>query len=68
MVVLRSITFVETPPIVSIPRDNGVTSNSSKPLTSPPKTPACKAAPIATHSSGLMPLNGSLPIKFLIAS
>ena len=38
-VVLRSISLVNTPPIVSMPRDSGVTSSSSRPLTSPPSTP-----------------------------
>ena len=64
MVVLRSITFVMTPPMVSTPRDRGVTSSNNKPSTSPPSTPACNAAPMATHSSGLMPLNGSLPVSY----
>ena len=32
---------VHTPPIVSMPRDRGVTSSSSRPLTSPASTPAC---------------------------
>ena len=68
MVVLRSIRRVHTPPMVSIPRDRGVTSSSSRPLTSPVSTPACRAAPMATHSSGLMPLKGSLPVKFFTAS
>ena len=68
MVVLRSIIFVKIPPIVSIPRDKGVTSRSNTSLTSPTRTPAWIAAPIATHSSGLMPLSGSFPRIFLIAS
>ena len=54
--------------MVSIPRDRGVTSSSSRPFTSPVSTPACRAAPMATHSSGLMPLNGSLPVKLFTAS
>ncbi len=58
MVVLRSIILVNTPPRVSIPRDNGVTSSSSTlPVpSSPERTPAWIAAPTATHSSGLTPL------------
>ena len=68
MVVLRSMILLNTPPSVSMPSDSGVTSSSSKSLTSPPSTPACTAAPMATHSSGLMPLNGSLPMKFFTAS
>ena len=30
--------------------------------------PACRAAPTATASSGLIPLNGALPTSFSIAS
>ena len=40
MVVLRSMSLVQTPPMVSMPRDSGVTSSSSRPLTSPVRTPA----------------------------
>ena len=61
MVVLRSISLVMTPPSVSMPSDSGVTSSSRTSLTSPPSTPAWIAAPIATTSSGLTPLWGSLP-------
>ena len=68
MVVLRSISLVNTPPIVSMPRDSGVTSSSSRPLTSPPSTPPWIAAPTATHSSGLIPLKPSLPVSFLTSS
>jgi len=68
MVVFLSISLVNTPPRVSIPSESGVTSSSSRSLTSPASTPACIAAPMATHSSGLMPLNGSLPRYFLTAS
>jgi len=39
---------VKTPPNVYIPSDNGVTSNKSKSLTSPFKTPPWIAAPTAT--------------------
>ena len=50
-----------TPPSVSMPSDSGVTSRSRTSLTSPARTPAWIAAPIATTSSGLTPLCGSLP-------
>ena len=68
IVVFFSISFVETPPKVSIPKDKGVTSNNKTSLTSPCSTPACIAAPIATTSSGLTLLLGSLPKKFLTVS
>ncbi len=68
MVVLRSISLVQMPPKVSMPKDSGVTSSSSTSLTSPPRTPAWMAAPIATTSSGLTPLCGSLPKSFLTSS
>jgi len=69
IVVFLSIIFVHTPPIVSRPSESGVTSRSNNPsLTSPPRTPPWYAAPSATHSSGLIPLNGSLPINCLTAS
>ena len=61
IVVLRSISLVNTPPRVSMPSDSGVTSSSSTSLTSPPSTPPCTAAPTATTSSGFTPLCGSLP-------
>ena len=48
--------------------NSGVTSRRSSPLTSPARTPPWIAAPIATHSSGLMPLKGSMPVYFLTAS
>ena len=63
-----SINFVNTPPYVSIPNDNGVTSNRTKSLTSPDKTPPWIAAPIATHSSGFIPLFGSLFVILFTAS
>ena len=40
IVVFRSIRRVNTPPNVSIPKDNGVTSNKTTSLTSPCRTPA----------------------------
>ena len=63
MVVLRSMSLVITPPLVSMPRDSGVTSRSRTSLTSPLSTPAWTAAPMATTSSGLTPLWGSLPVR-----
>ena len=66
--VLRSISLVDTPPIVSIPRLNGVTSSSSTSLTSPASTPPWMAAPTATTSSGLTPCIGSLPNSFFTRS
>ena len=68
IVVFLSINAVATPPKVSIPKVNGVTSNNNTSLTSPVKTPAWIAAPIATHSSGLTPFEGSFPVKLLTAS
>ena len=68
IVVLRSISFVITPPLVSMPRVSGVTSSSRTSLTSPASTPAWIAAPIATTSSGLTPLCGSLPVSSLTFS
>ena len=68
MVVFLLINTVEIPPRVSIPKDNGVTSKSNTSFTSPPNTPPCIAAPIATHSSGLIPLKGSFPVIRFTAS
>ena len=68
MVVLRSIRRVKTPPRVSMPSDSGVTSSSSTSLTSPFSTPPWIAAPMATTSSGLTPLCGSLPNSCFTAS
>ena len=61
IVVLRSMTLVITPPIVSMPSDSGVTSSSSTSRTSPLMTAAWIAAPSATTSSGLTVMFGSLP-------
>jgi len=47
--------FGHDTPNVSMPSDSGVTSSSSNVFTSPCKTPAWIAAPIATTSSGLRP-------------
>ena len=68
IVVLRSMSFVMTPPLVSMPSVSGVTSSSSTSLTSPASTPAWIAAPIATTSSGLTPRCGSLPVSSLTFS
>jgi len=68
MVVLRSMSLVMIPPLVSMPRDSGVTSRSRTSLTSPLSTPAWMAAPTATTSSGLTPLWGSLPVRLCTSS
>ena len=68
IVVFLSINTVITPPIVSIPNDNGVTSSNNTSLTSPAITPPWIAAPIDTTSSGLTDLFGSFPNNFLTDS
>ena len=68
IVVLRSISRVMTPPLVSMPSVSGVTSSSRTSLTSPASTPAWIAAPTATTSSGLTPRCGSLPVSSLTFS
>jgi hypothetical protein len=68
MVVFASINLVNTLPIVSIPNDNGVTSNNKTSFTSPVKTPPCIAAPNETTSSGFTPLLGDFPKNFSTAS
>ena len=68
IVVLRGIICVATPPSVSMDRVSGVTSSSSRSLTSPASTPACTAAPTATTSSGLTPRCGSRPKSFFTSS
>mmetsp|Transcript_36914 Transcript_36914/g.43127 ORF Transcript_36914/g.43127 Transcript_36914/m.43127 type:complete len:599 (-) Transcript_36914:345-2141(-) len=68
--VLRSISFVITPPTVSMPSDSGITSTSTTLLPrslSPVSTAPCTAAPYATASSGLIPLFGSLLKKSRIS-
>jgi len=67
MVVLASINLVITPPIVSIPNDNGVTSSNNTSFTSPVNTPPWMAAPIATTSSGFTPFDGAFPKNFSTA-
>ena len=64
IVVFASINLVITPPNVSIPIDNGVTSSNTTPLISSVKTAPWTAAPTATTSSGLTPLEGVLPKNF----
>mmetsp|Transcript_31021 Transcript_31021/g.90748 ORF Transcript_31021/g.90748 Transcript_31021/m.90748 type:complete len:302 (-) Transcript_31021:81-986(-) len=68
MVVPRLISLVMTPPTVSMPCDSGVTSKSRISLVasppSPDRIPPWTAAPNATASSGLMPLEASLPPKY----
>ena len=54
--------FANRSPAVSTPNESGITSNSKSPLTVPARIPPCKEAPIATHSSGLIPLYGSFPV------
>mmetsp|Transcript_74161 Transcript_74161/g.204253 ORF Transcript_74161/g.204253 Transcript_74161/m.204253 type:complete len:278 (-) Transcript_74161:279-1112(-) len=63
--VLRGMSLVMTPPTVSMPSVSGVTSSSRMSFTSPRSTPPWMAAPSATTSSGLTPLNGSLPNKLV---
>ena len=64
---LRGINTVITPPIVSIPNDNGVTSSNNTSFTSPEITPPWIAAPIATASSGLIPVI-IFPLNFFSTS
>mmetsp|Transcript_4003 Transcript_4003/g.12806 ORF Transcript_4003/g.12806 Transcript_4003/m.12806 type:complete len:446 (+) Transcript_4003:240-1577(+) len=68
MVVLRGMSRVKTPPSVSMPSDSGVTSSSRMSFTSPLSTPPWMAAPMATTSSGLTPLDGLRPKKASTAS
>ena len=68
MVVLASISLVNTPPNVSIPNDRGVTSKSKTSFTSPVNTPPWIAAPIATTSSGFTPLDGFFLKNFSTSS
>ena len=65
IVVFLSISGSLTPPNVSIPSVNGVTSSRTMSfVTSPPIIPAWIAAPIATASIGSTPDSGSLPTAF----
>ncbi|BAT16514.1 Os12g0244150, partial [Oryza sativa Japonica Group] len=66
-VVFLGIILVITPPNVSRPRDNGVTSRRTTSFTSPAKTPPW-SAPRETTSSGLTVTLGSLPVIFFTSS
>ncbi len=68
IVVLASISFVNTPCNVSIPKDKGITSKRITSFTSPVKIPPWMAAPTATASSGFTPLDGFLPKNFSTSS
>ena len=68
IVVFFLMTLVNTPPMVSIPRLNGVTSNNRTSVLSPARTAPCTAAPAATASSGLTSLRGALPNNASTAS
>ena len=68
IIVFLGVILVVIPPNVSTPSDSGVTSRSKISLTSPPKTPACTAAPTATTSSGFTVWFGSFPSKLLTNS
>ncbi len=57
-----------TPPIVSIPKESGVTSSKTTSFTSPCKTPPWTAAPMATASSGLTERLPSFPKSSLTTS
>ena len=67
IVLLRSIIFVITPPLVSTPSESGQTSRRSKSSIllsfTPERSAAWTAAPYATASSGLIDLLRSLPLK-----
>ena len=60
MVVFLFTILLKTPPTVSIPKLNGITSKRTALLISPEIIPACIAAPLATTSSGLILHSGSL--------
>ena len=61
MVLLRSMSGVKVPSLVSMPRVWGVTSRRTRSLTSPWMMPVWMAAPMATPSSGLTARLASLP-------
>ena len=67
---MRSTRRVATPPTVSMDRLSGVTSKSrmllsafTRPVDVPDSVAPWIAAPMATHSSGLMDADGSLPVS-----
>ena len=69
--VLREMRVDITPPTVSMPRLRGLTSNRTmelSPQSPPDRMQAWTAAPYATASSGLTPLEGSLPLKNSLTS
>ena len=68
MVVFLVIILVMTPPKVSMPKLNGVTSNNNTSERSPESTCPWIAAPTATASSGLTSRRGSLPKNSLTLS
>ena len=68
IVVFASINFVNTEPIVSIPKESGVTSSNNTSFTSPVNTPPRIAAPIATTSSGFYSFRWFLPKNFSTSS
>ena len=68
MVVFLSMSLVNTPPSVSMPRESGVTSKRTTSVTSPARTPPWMAAPIATASSGLTERLGVRPKIFWTVS
>ena len=62
IVVFRSMSLVKTPPLVSMPSECGVTSNSAAgSLASPCSAPATRQAPAAASSSGVSPHHIALP-------
>ncbi|MNZ64924.1 hypothetical protein D3C78_831040 [compost metagenome] len=63
MVVLRGITFSTRPPMVSKPRESGMTSSNSISLSGllPTRISAWIAAPIATTLSGSIDVSGVRP-------
>src|SRR5258705_2012057 len=70
MTVLQGMGLVTTPPVVWILRVRGKTSTrtTSSVPTSPERIPPWTAAPWAATSSGLIPLEGSLPPKYSLRS
>ena len=64
IVLFRSMSGVNVPSFVSMPRVCGVTSRRTRSLTSPWMIPVWMAAPMATPSSGFTARLGSLPKTF----
>ena len=65
IVVLASMSFVITPPSVSIPSDSGVTSSSSTSFTSPVSTPPWNGGTHGHHLVGVDALVGHLAEELL---